>query len=1358
MTEQSDQARDNQPVTPPPRRRRRWLKKIAIAAGVLLLLIALFHRPLLHTALVFAVEKGAGAAGLEATLNVEGSIFSDLQLTNVEVAAIKEEQPLRLLRAERIALDYHFWRLITGDIPSFLQTVEAAGVKVELDTTRAEKKEPEPKKEGKALPKIPIPERIALEDINIHVILPTGELVLTDFIFILDEQEPGALSWSQLTLPNGYELQSVKAATEHRPGIIELQNLTLVEGVTLEKLVLNHEAYRQRQISLESLVKVAGGEIQLAGGLFAGEDDLALQVDLEARELQLPRLPAGLGEMFESGSELRNLKLDFTGLAGDPASWKLAAALDLLVDQEMLPQPAAVNLKLGLEDKQLQLDSLQVVTGESEVKFTFAGTWEDSLTELDAWTGNGQLLIKSDQLESWSELAAVELGGALSLLFDFNFADGDLTYNSTLEVTDLNVLNYNAGAGEWKLTGNSKIKELTEGGWPMLSAELTLELEDILAEGYAADTLTIKADTQDGGRQINIEQLLVKRDEDRISIEGEVNPADPEDDGQFTFDAKYDVDIPDLSAFSVQPIDKKKEEGQEEPDSAYRQPASPRLRYANLRQARPAPILVATETGNASAAEEQQKPNLVERLAGSLKAKGRISYDSEGLKGDIDLEGTGVGVGEFKTENLRVKGTIDPEKIDLEDFTLDIDGADTIQFSGQFERGEISELNTSGLVAVNDLSVFDTLLEELGIPTKLAGKAEVSLDVRGDPSRPETLSGSTLLRFDNVSIDQISGARLNGNIRINEGKIVIDQLTLSALDYDIELRGDLGQDGFRLDNLGIKRGELQLLTASGIVPWEKTEAGWRLNDSDPLEVVVVAEDLDVARLLRSLEMDPMVRGVFNLKLRVAGTPNDLEGSLTLTGDNVAAAAAPPDIRPADIRLQANIGGGNLTLETVVRQPLIQPLRITANIPMRLSEVIDRGGLDPNASLQARVQLPATNLDFLGQMVPAIRTASGTAGLDVQVAGTVNDPTFSGNLNVNMKALRFRMANVPLLTGLDIQVGFTKESVRIQQFTGQMAGGPFEISGGIEFPDLTNPQLDVAVDASQILVIRNDVVTARANVDLSATGPLDAVAVQGKVGITKGRFFKDIEILPLSLPGRPAPNQYEWNQSAEFSFPPIADWTFDINLVTDDPFLIRSNLARGKVVADIKMAGTGLKPTLDGVVRVRSLETSLPFSRMEFNDATLTFTPDRPLSPIVVATGVSRIRDYLVRATITGRLPNPSVIFSSDPPLPEEDIVSLIVTGATVDDLQSGGEVLAGRAILLLVQSVSQKLFPGNRVRNEDVAETLDKISVQIGGLDPRTGKQSASIRFRMTEKIILIGDLDVEGEFRGQVKYVIRFK
>jgi hypothetical protein len=52
---------------------------------------------------------------------------------------------------------------------------------------------------------------------------------------------------------------------------------------------------------------------------------------------------------------------------------------------------------------------------------------------------------------------------------------------------------------------------------------------------------------------------------------------------------------------------------------------------------------------------------------------------------------------------------------------------------------------------------------------------------------------------------------------------------------------------------------------------------------------------------------------------------------------------------------------------------------------------------------------------------------------------------------------------------------------------------------------------------------------------------------------------------------------------------------------------------------------------------------------------------------------------------------------------------------------------------------------------------FDRLDLDVGQTDPRTGQREATARFKLNDQFVLMGDLDVAGGFKGMVKYLIRF-
>jgi autotransporter translocation and assembly factor TamB len=409
-------------------------------------------------------------------------------------------------------------------------------------------------------------------------------------------------------------------------------------------------------------------------------------------------------------------------------------------------------------------------------------------------------------------------------------------------------------------------------------------------------------------------------------------------------------------------------------------------------------------------------------------------------------------------------------------------------------------------------------------------------------------------------------------------------------------------------------------------------------------------------------------------------------------------------------------------------------------------------------------MPPSSLAFISSLTPAVRRIEGTAAIDMRVRGTIDKPAFSGAARIDIRSARLANDNVPAIGRFQADLGFANDSLRFNRFEGEIGGGSFKLGGSVGLATLTEPVFDLRLESDEVLVKRDDTITVRVDADVRLTGPLKAATTRGDLFVVHSRFFKEIDIMPIALPGRPKPVPKEVRQESTVSFPtpPLRDMTFDVRIRTrpDDPFLIRGNLANGAARLDLRFAGTGLNPYLEGNVQVQEFRASLPFSRLNITRGFVTFNRDTPFQPVLDLQAESNMRDYLIRAYIFGSASDPQVQLSSEPPLPHADIVSLLATGITTSELAGNPNALASRAALLALQELYRKVFKKGASPEpaDDEDSLIDRFEFDAGGTDNRTGSQELSGRFKINDKIYLIGEVDVAGEATGRLKYLIRFR
>jgi len=575
---------------------------------------------------------------------------------------------------------------------------------------------------------------------------------------------------------------------------------------------------------------------------------------------------------------------------------------------------------------------------------------------------------------------------------------------------------------------------------------------------------------------------------------------------------------------------------------------------------------------------------------------------------------------------------------------------------------------------------------------------------------------------------------------------------------DFLARMDLHDTEIKIHDILLQQGNVKLLQGGITLPLDlRTPANpdSLIPPAGKIFVNLSSDEINLETLLIRPKQTSPLKGTMKFSVNADGTLENPVANFLVRGRNLQSKATPA-VAPGNLELNCDLRDNQFALHGALQQPAISPLQIDGSLPFSLKQFLKDKKVDENSPVQLSVKLEKCPVTIIGQLIPGIRYIEGQMEINAKAGGTIARPELSGSLTLDLPAIRMRDPDAPAINAFKGSAEFSGNQLTIHRFGGDISGGPFDVTGKILFEKLTAPILDMRLTSQNALLLRNETLTVRADSDIKIAGVFNAAHASGNIAITKSKFFREVEILPIDLPGRPAPKPPTEMQSGFSLKPPFAGWTFDVAIKTKDPFLIRGNLTNGSAHIDLKLVGTGAAPALDGSVRISNFVASLPFSRLNIDFGYLYFTPDNPFEPSLDIQGSSSLRDYNIRVYISGTPDEPVTVFTSEPPLPQEEIIALLGTGATAEELTGRSDVLAGRAALLVLQNFYQKIFKQKKPQETD--SFITRFQLDPGTIDPRTGRQEVSARFKVTDQFYLIGDLDQQGGARGLVRYLLRFR
>ncbi|MGL4400179.1 MAG: translocation/assembly module TamB domain-containing protein [Luteolibacter sp.] len=628
---------------------------------------------------------------------------------------------------------------------------------------------------------------------------------------------------------------------------------------------------------------------------------------------------------------------------------------------------------------------------------------------------------------------------------------------------------------------------------------------------------------------------------------------------------------------------------------------------------------------------------------------------------------------------------------------------------------------------------------------------------RGDLS----LTGATWKReaappitaIGSMKYDWPAGFETRGlRVKMNEQTVVLGAALSGGL---LDFREFLWSDGAT---------ELASGTASLPVPADFSK--WRdtlANDTRALSVSINSRVLSLALLkpwVPALEkLDPRSTG--KLDISITGNFSAPVVDATFEARDLRSPAQ-PKLPPADLKITLAGRDGRFVLDGSATAPDFAPAVFRADMPFRPADWAAAPGSIQDEPLNARIDLPRLDLSRFSTLVPAARQLTGIVTGNVVVAGVLGKPTIQGTLDLASAGLSFQSNRFPGIEGVTGKLDFALDRVVLRNLRGTSAGGSFQAEGALDIAAGKLGNLDMRLRGDHLLLLRNDLLILRANADLRLLGPWENATLSGTVGAVDSIFYRDIELLPIGSPfttpaaARVPKFDVVRAPTAVVIPEPFKNWGLNVQVRSQDPVLIRGNFATGEITGGIAIGGTLGNPSPNGSVRISDFRAALPFSTLSVPSGTATFTPATGFDPILEIRGTAEPRPYRVTLYVYGRSSDPQLILTSTPPMPENEIMTLLATGTTTQGLVNP-QAASARALQLLAEEIRRGRFRFGRQLRPLLA-LLDNVDFNLDESDPYSSDSYSTATISLTDRWLLSAGVGATGDTRGLVIWRLSFR
>lgn len=670
----------------------------------------------------------------------------------------------------------------------------------------------------------------------------------------------------------------------------------------------------------------------------------------------------------------------------------------------------------------------------------------------------------------------------------------------------------------------------------------------------------------------------------------------------------------------------------------------------------------------------------------AMRATGELVSAGSGFDGTLRVTGTGIAgtVGfdrqgddqrialSFDANNARI--AMDPE---LRVLRGGLDGEVVLDPDGPVVRGTVTARGLrSGRLSLARLAA--------------------SADLRGGKGQVKAaLAGSRGRAFDLQSVIQVAPDRLvvTGGGTVDRKPVSIDSpavLTAEGL-------------GWRLQPTALSYGGGQLKLA-----------GLFGADSAELDATLAAVPMTVFDVAApNLGLGGTASGRIQYRAPAEGQPS---GAIDLTVRGLTRSSLVLTSKPIDLGVKAALNGG----QAAVRAVAASEGKIIGRAQARLAPLPAEGDLGTrlsNAPLFAQLRY-AGPADTLWRLTGIQQfDLSGPVAIAADIGGRLLDPSIRGSLRATDARLE-SVTSGTVLTNVAASGRFTGSRLLIDRMTATAGqGGSVTGSGTFDFGAPRGIGMDLNVAAQDAVLLNRD------DIGATVTGPLRIRSdgyggvISGEVTLARSRYRLGRAKIVTAVSRLNVTERNRLFEDADVDAA-AAPWRLDLKATARNRLMVTGLGLDSEWRTALAITGTVGAPVLVGTATLLKGGYEFAGRRFDLDRGTIRFNGSDPPDPVLDIAAIANLQGLNATIRVTGTGLRPDVSFTSNPALPEDELLSRLLFGTSITNLSAPEAVQLASAVAALQSGGG--LDPINALRR---AVGLDRL--RIVAADPTIGQGTA---------------------------------
>ncbi len=667
-----------------------------------------------------------------------------------------------------------------------------------------------------------------------------------------------------------------------------------------------------------------------------------------------------------------------------------------------------------------------------------------------------------------------------------------------------------------------------------------------------------------------------------------------------------------------------------------------------------------------------------QRLHGRMTLDGSLWSGKGGPNGYFKLEASSIQFRDAQFTSARLNTIFQHGNVDVTSCEL-WNGEDFLSASGTLNLNA-SAYQYSGKLSLHtrEIAAYRSLMDEKWQKRLQSGGGKLTWQGDGTIQRH---SGAFTLRMDRLVSEWTPGG-VTGNLTgtFSPGNVSLDSVELWQGPLRLTTQMSLSPFGAQVRDFRVNKGAAQLAQGAAFFPVDlfaiASGASWKnaLRSENPVFLDFNSKKIELSDLWRLTGQNVALSGLIEGRLSVMENPTSFNFEGYLLSDAFRGQWRGLSIPLAKAQINARTADGNVMLTGSLASRKLGEIRGDISLPLNSKKISFAHLLNSAGPILGSLQVEKLDISTFKFLFPGLNQLAGTAKANITFKNTLAEPKMDGRLALKEGIFGFAASKTPLILGVQLAASIKDNHVFFDTLQGKLGEAPFSIKGGMDFSKLNEPWCQFQLTGNRLLLYQDSDLSIRTNVNLSARGYPRSGKISGTVRFQDSELRRRVEIGSIFPNASPKKERFSWKN---LGIPTtLARWELDVSIFNDAPFLLKAKLTNGEIIPRLHLGGHLGDILPSGSIEFKNLRAFFPFAVAEIPDGRVFFDPKYPREALVDAQGSIDAGGYSLRMMAAGSLIHPSLFFDSDPPLSQQCISLLLLTGRSPcpDNLEIGSSM------------------------------------------------------------------------------------